>query len=54
MAYAIHAGMASKVKRWVDGKKRDGVEEVDDSDEMEARNQKAMELWIKVANREGL
>ena len=46
--------MALKVKRWIDGKKKDGVEEMEDPDAIEARNQKARELWIKMANGKSL
>ena len=46
--------MAWYVKRGLDRKRREGVEEVEDPEVVEARNQKARELWIKMANREGL
>ena len=54
VAYGVHAGMAWYVKRDLDKSRKEGRVEVEDPEVIEARNQKARELWIKMANREGL
>lgn len=46
--------MAWYVKRDLDKRRKEGRVEVEDPEVIEARNQKARELWIKMANREGL
>ena len=52
--YAVHAGMAFYVKRVLDYRKAEGLEEAVDPDEQEAERQKARELWIKMTNRDVL
>lgn len=54
VAYGVHAGMAWYVMRTLEKRRKAGVVEVEDPEDVEARNQKARELWIKMANREGL
>ena len=50
LCYGIHGSMAYYVKRVLDQRKRDGVVPAEDPEEIEARNAKARELWIKMTN----
>lgn len=54
VGYALHAGMAWMVRRRLAWKEREGVLEIVDPDEEEARKAKARELWIRMTRVEGL
>ena len=54
LGYGLHLAMAVKVYRVEKWKKAQGIVEAVDPEEEERRKAKARELWIKMANREGL
>lgn len=50
ICYGIHGSMAFHVKRVLAQRQRDGVIPAENPEEIEARNAKARELWVKMAN----
>ena len=52
--YLCHAGMAFYVKRVMKQKMESGILEVEDPEKVEARKQKARDLWVKATTAQGL
>ena len=52
--YLCHAGMAIYVKMAMKQKRDSGILEVEDPEKIEARRQKARDLWVKATSAQGL
>ena len=53
-AYVVHGGMGWYVRRHFKEQKDNGTLELETPEEIEARNQKARELWVKATSYDGL
>ena len=54
VAYAVHGGMGYYVRRWLRRQKAEGTLELETEEEIEARKQKARDLWVKATSYDGL